>query len=165
MLETMVETTGSLDLDGDGYWDFSGHSSGRSFLRRLRAQFGQVVGTSQRNSFSALESNDTSAASSPDSFDARANPPTRQNLPPRKCARVMCENAFDDVCAVLRPVHEPSFYAMFDRIYDQDLPDFDSEEKKFIPLFYAVIALGTLFSRDDKGILITSGLENAIDQG
>ena len=164
MLETMVETTGSLDLDDNGCWDFSGHSSGRSFLRHLRAQFGQVVGTSERHSFNVLDSRESSS-SSPDNLISSGKPPTRQDLPPKKCARIMCQSAFDDVCAVLRPVHEPSFYAMFDRIYDRSRREFDADEKKFIPLFYAVIALGALFSREEKSLLETKGFENAIDQG
>ena len=38
-LQSMVENTGSLDLDDQGHWDFHGHSSGFTFMSRFRAQF------------------------------------------------------------------------------------------------------------------------------
>lgn len=165
MLESMVENTGSLDLDDDGCWDFSGPSSGRAFLRHLRAQFGQLVGNSERNQLSVLGTRDSKSASTGENIFSLKKPPTRKDLPPKNTARLMCDGAFQDVCAVLRPVHEPTFWAMFDQLYKPSRRDWTVEERKFLALFYAVIALGAMFSTVDKSLLMTNGFKNAIDQG
>src|SRR4051794_13309004 len=39
-LRSMVESTGQLDLDESGHWDFHGGSSGTVFVRRMREHFG-----------------------------------------------------------------------------------------------------------------------------
>src|ERR1700742_2750512 len=39
-LQSMVDRTGTLDLDDNGHWDFHGQSSGYVFMRKFRAQFG-----------------------------------------------------------------------------------------------------------------------------
>lgn len=98
MLESMVTNAGSLDLDDEGKWDFHGHSSGRVFLRKMREQFGDLMGQSEgqhampflRDSSNSLsiESPRTAAESSTD-----PNLPNTHELPPKSSARTLCENA------------------------------------------------------------------------
>ena len=169
MLESMVEDTGSLDLDDEGYWDFHGHSSGRAFLRKMREQFGDLMGKPETYSTSFLKSRarslpTNSPVSSVDSPMGSKTPNTN-DLPSKHCSRLLCENALDDACAVLRFVHQPTFYAMFNRIYDVPSEDLGPPELKFLPLLYAVIALGTLFATAEQSQLMTNGFENAIEQG
>lgn len=65
----------------------------------------------------------------------------------------------------MRFVHEPSFYAMLDRIYDTPAEQYSNEEHSFLPLLYIVMSVGCLFSDDGAGTLDVSGYESAIGQG
>ena len=168
VLESMVANTGSLDLDDDGNWDFHGHSSGRVFLRRMRQQFGDLVGKEGqekhempfRSYRQPVDSPKTPAESPLD-----RNQPITHDLPREHCARLLCGNALDDAGAMLRIVHQPSFYAMFDRVYSKRSEDLGDDENRFVPLLYGVIALGSLFCKAEQSQLMEKGYENAIDQG
>lgn len=170
MLESMVQSTGSLDLDDEGYWDFYGHSSGRAFLMKMREQLGDLIGKPNTLGLPQLRNRDYSGALSSPSSSSISSPsaprgPSTSELPPRKCARRLCENALDDACAILRFVHQPSFYLMFDRVYSAPPEDLGPEEVKFLPLLYSAIALGSLFATAEQSELQAHGLENAMDQG
>lgn len=164
LLETMVENSGSLDLDDQGHWDYHGHSSGIIFLQRLRKQLGAsdmaTVLPRLRPVSQFLDSPKSTSESPQDS----SLPPTH-DLPPRVIAQKLCRNALDDACALMRFVHEPSFYAMVDRIYDIPPEQFTNEEHTFLPLLYLVIAVGCLFSDDGASTLDVSGYESATGQG
>lgn len=169
MLESMVENTGTLDLDDDGYWDFHGHSSGRAFLRKMREQFGDLMGKPDDYGmpYMKIETAPQSKASPESSLHSPvvSKLPTTQDLPAKGDARLLCENAIDDACAILRFVHQPTFYTMFDRIYDIPPENFSSEDLKFLPLLHSAIALGALFATAEQSQLMTSGFANAIEQG
>lgn len=170
MLESMVQRTGSLDLDDRGHWDFHGHSSGLVFLRRMREQFGDLMGGTegtglpfQKNTRPMPPGLDSpkSSAGSPN----ECNLPSTHDLPPKDCGRELCENALDDACALMRFIHQPTFYQLFDRIYDTPPERFTNEENKFLPLLYLVMALGCLFAKGERSRLEIKGYEGAIDQG
>ena len=170
MLESMVQKTGSLDLDDQGHWDFHGHSSGLVFLRRMREQFGDLMGGTEGTDLpfqsdtrpmpQGLDSPRSNADSPDDS-----NLPNIQDLPHKECGRQLCENALDDACALMRFVHQPTFYKSFDRIYDTPPEAFGNEENKFLPLLYLVMALGCLFATGERSKLGIKGYEGALDQG
>ncbi|KAL3479250.1 fungal-specific transcription factor domain-containing protein [Aspergillus californicus] len=167
LLESMVDNTGCLDLDDQGHWDFHGHTSGIIFLRRLRKQ----LGVSQQGSSEiplrarpALQHFLESPKSMSESPQESSMPPTH-DLPTRDVARRLCHNALEDGCALIRFVHEPSFYAMLERIYDTPPEQFTNEENSFLPLLYIVMSVGCLFSDDGAGTLDVSGYESAIGQG
>lgn len=169
LLESMVENTGSLDLDDQGYWDYHGHSSGLIFLRRMREQFGDLMGKSEGYGFPSLKARNLQLAlESPKSIGdspLESNLPNTHDLPTRDCARSLCGYALDDACAVMRFVHQPTFYAMLDRIYDCQPEYFGNEENRFLPLLYAAMALGCLFAKAEDSQLQINGYESAIDQG
>ena len=163
MLESMVDNTGSLNLDDEGYWDFYGHSSGLVFIRRMRAQFGpdimgEEIGLSPPKTFF-----DSPRSSGDSPLDP--NSPNTHDLPKRACARVFCENALDDACALMRIVHQPSFYIMFNRIYDIPPEHYGNEENRFLPLLYVVMAVGCLFAKSRDSKLFQQGYKNATEQG
>ena len=172
MLESMVANTGLLDLDDEGNWDFHGHSSGRAFLKKMREQFGDLVGKDSSNGrapltfvgYKSLSPSMDSPKYSVDSSLAR-NLPITHELPAKHFARLLCENALDDAGAMIRIVHQPTFYVMFDRVYDTPNEEFGDEENRFVALLYGVIALGALFARAEQSQLMKNGYENAIDQG
>ncbi|KAF2744844.1 hypothetical protein M011DRAFT_448672 [Sporormia fimetaria CBS 119925] len=170
-LESMVRATGQLDLDEEGNWDYHGHSSGLSFMRRLQQQTGDIImppspGSSPfvryRRPLSQVFDSPASAHQSP--VEHATTLPAGTDLPTKEEARVLCENALIDAGALMRVVHLPSFYRSMDRIYDVPSENYGNAENTFLPLLYAVLALGTLFSKRDAGSDET-GYEACIDDG
>ena len=43
-IEAMMKAVAQLDMDESGNWDYHGHSSGLSFVRRMREQLGEIMG-------------------------------------------------------------------------------------------------------------------------
>ncbi|KAL4916321.1 fungal-specific transcription factor domain-containing protein [Aspergillus aurantiobrunneus] len=168
LLESMVDKSGCLDLDDQGHWDYHGHTSGIIFLRRLRNQLGvPQPGTAEipLRARPALQQFLESPKSMSESPQEPSLPPTH-DLPPRDVARRLCHNALEDGCALMRFVHEPSFFALFDRIYDTPPEQFTNEENSFLPLLYIAMSVGCLFSNNNgAGALDVSGYESAIGQG
>ena len=167
-LHSMVENTGSLDLDDQGHWDFHGHSSGFSFMSRIRAQFGDLavpdprIPTHRSRPFAQLlESSPKSAGSSP--FDISM--PSPLELPSKEVARQLCANTLDDATSLMRFVHQPSFFQKFDRIFATDPEHFSTADIRFLPLLYFVMAVGCLFAPTENSALSSKGYEDAIDQG
>ena len=169
MLESMVANTGSLDLDDEGHWDFHGHSSGRVFLAKMRERFGHLMGKEDHGSKQLRKSRNVSQSfySPRSTVESPRTPnfPNTRDLPEKHSAQLLCENALNDCWAILRFVHQPTFYAMLDRVYEIPRTDFGDQENSFLPLLYSVIALGSLFAKEEHSILQTNGYENAIDQG
>ncbi len=169
LLESMVENTGSLDLDDQGHWDFHGHSSGLVFLQRMREQFGDLIGSTESRAAlyirTRAQSQVLGSPSSTGESPMDNGLPNTHDLPPREVARQLCVNSLNDACALMRFVHQPTFYVLFDRIYDTPPENFGNEENTFLPLLYVVLALGCLFDKNDSSNLEQKGYERAIDQG
>ncbi|KAH6633487.1 fungal-specific transcription factor domain-containing protein [Boeremia exigua] len=152
-LEAMVKATGQLDLDEEGNWDYHGHSSGLSFMRGLR-QFGDMFQVPPDSSPSLKHRNmsvDPPSPSSTRSLAASSTAlPSGTGLPNKKEALSLCENAIIDAGAMQRIVHLPTFYKQLDRMYDTPAEDYTNAENSFLPLLYAVLALGKLFSQGEN---------------
>jgi hypothetical protein len=165
LLESMVDNTGSLDLDDHGHWDYHGHSSGLIFVQRLRKKFGNLLPETRPPSkfqqISEFIENSKSSSESP--VDAHLSPV--HDLPPRDVGRQLCTNALEDACCIMRFMHKPTFYAMFDRIYDTPPEQFTNEEHTFLPLLYLALAVGCLFRGVGDSTLEKSGYEAALNQG
>lgn len=169
-LHSMIESTGQLDLDEGGEWDFHGGSSGAVFLKRMRDQFGGLLGPEQRTPFLPRAPRFmTSKFDSPRSSESpyETGLPNLMDLPPRETARTMCSFALRRACALLRFVHAPTFYEMFDRIYDTPPEDFTDLEHRYLPLIYVTIALGGLFNETKPGCQEANeaGYKASIEQG
>ncbi len=171
LLESMVEMTGQLDLDDMGFWDFHGHSSGLSFIRRMRQRYGDLMGPdSKYTPFvmpKAMAQVDRPSSRTPHGRppDDGGGGPNVADLPPKPVAQALVSNAIDDGCAVLLFVHRPTFDALFARIYDQPAARYGDEEHRFLPLLYAVLALGCLFAKAEQSELAQGGYVRAISQG
>ena len=168
-LQAMIDQTGSLDIDDQGYWDFHGHSSGFAFMRKLRSQFGDSFGydsglpaTRHRSLNHTLES-PRSANSSPYEFQI---PPT-YDLPPKEVAIELSRNTLDDCCALMRFVHRPSYFKKLHKIYDTDPEHYDTADNRFLAQLYIVLAIGCLFAKteNENTILDVGGYKEAIEQG
>ena len=151
-LRSMIASTGQLDLDDRGNWDFHGGSSGTVFMRRMREQFGGLFGEPgapflpriPRQTAMAMFESPRSATESP--FDSGL--PNTLELPPKDVAKTLCNNTLNSACALFRFMHQPTFYEMFDRIYDIPADNFGDDENRFLPLLYIVLALGSMFSTE-----------------
>ncbi|KAL8806836.1 MAG: hypothetical protein Q9182_001096 [Xanthomendoza sp. 2 TL-2023] len=169
LLESMVHEAGSLNLDDQGHWDFYGQSSGMIFLRRMREQFGDLLGKFDGNRLPFMRSSNFSerlkSPSSTSGSPMDLNNKNVRDLPAKACARKLCSCALDDAAALLRVVHQPTFYKRFDRVYETPAADLEPADHKFLPLLYSVIALGCLFAKAEESMLQSYGYESAIDQG
>jgi hypothetical protein len=173
-LRSMIESTGQLDLDEAGHWDFHGGSSGTVFIRRMREQFGGLLG----NDYSAplfpriprpplVTTMFDSPRSSTDSpYDAGL--PNTMDLPSREIAKVLCNDSLERACSLLRFVHQPTFYEMLEKIYDTPPENFGDSENRFLPLLYVVLALGCMFHTEpgeDPNGPVQNTYKAGIDQG
>jgi len=167
-LESMVKATGQLDLDEEGNWDYHGHSSGLSFMRRLHQQFGDIIAPPSSSPFakyrpmSQVFDSPSSAHQSP--ADSSSVLPSGTDLPSKREARILCDNALIEAGALLRVVHMPTFYKSMERMYEISPENYGNAENTFLPLLYAVLALGTLFSKKDMAT-DEAGYESTIDEG
>lgn len=150
-LQSMIESTGQLDIDDRGHWDFHGGSSGAVFLRRMREQFPGLLGEPRTPGFlprPPMPIGITTNYDSPNSYDSPIEPgvPNTADLPSRETARILCTNAINCACALMRLLHVPTFWESFDKIYDNQPEDFGDEENRFLPLLYVVCATGCMFT-------------------
>lgn len=167
-LESMVRAVAQMDVDEQGHWDYHGHSSGLSFMRRMREQLGDLMGPDSPATPFVKSRPPSLVLDSPRSaLDSPSENPSSPSseLPPRDLARQFCSNAVDDAAALLKFVHKPSFWTSFERIYDTPSENWGNEEQRFLPLLYSAMALGTLFGKDEHSNLNQVGYENAIQQG
>ncbi|KAF2101209.1 hypothetical protein NA57DRAFT_25191, partial [Rhizodiscina lignyota] len=172
-LESMVKSTGQLDLDEEGHWDFHGHSSGLSFVRRMREQYPDII-TEPAHASPFSKSRPMSQVFESPKFDSpRSNaespmdgsspsPPT--DLPSKEVAKELVDIAINDAASLLRVVHEPTIWKAFDKIFDKSPENYTNDDNMFLPLLYAILALGSLFSKDGREI-DAKGYATAIDQG
>lgn len=169
LLESMVLEAGSLHLDDQGHWDFYGQSSGMIFLRRMREQFGDLLAKFEDTGLPFTKSSTISGrlmspkSTSGSPMDSSKN--NAQDRPAKSCARKLCSYALNDAAALFPFVHKPTFYNMFDRIYDTPRASYEPSDEKFLPLLYSVIALGCLFATAEESMLQSYGYESAIDLG
>jgi len=167
-LESMVRAVAQMDVDEQGHWDYHGHSSGLSFMRRMREQLGDLMGPEIPSTPFVKSRPPSLVLDSPRSIlDSPSENPSSpsSDLPPKELARQFCSNAVEDAIALLKFVHGPSFWASFERIYDTPQESWGNEEQRFLPLLYSAMALGTLFGKDEHSNLNQIGYENAIQQG
>ncbi|KAH8803012.1 fungal-specific transcription factor domain-containing protein [Xylogone sp. PMI_703] len=163
VLETILELTGRLDIDEHGNWDYLGHSSGSLFLRRLGEQFCGLHNSGSINKKNLLKLQPTLQAfetfeeTFSDGYISILTP-----LPPKETALDLVSSTLDDACALINFVHQPSFYNMFHRMYDVDFEEYGHREKEFLPLLYAVLAVGYVFSERE---LMNFGNAHSTSQG
>lgn len=105
---------------------------------------------------------DSPSSAHPSPADSTLLPPG-SDLPSRKVARTLCDSALIDASALLRVVHLPSFYKSLDRIYELTPENYGTAENAFLPLLYAVLALGSLFPKGSNPEL--AGVVGCADEG
>nr|POE88174.1 vacuolar membrane protease [Quercus suber] len=167
-LESMVRAVAQLDVDEQGHWDYHGHSSGLSFVRRMREQLGDLMGPDTPAMPFVKTRPMSQVLDSPKSLADSPNPdmsPSVSDLPPKDVASEACGHALVDAAALLRVVHVPSFWQSFEHLYSTPPEQWSHEDHTFLPLFYSAMALGHMFGRDEHSSLNRHGYEPAIQQG
>ena len=165
-LESMVKATGQLDLDEQGNFEYHGHSSGLSFVRRMREQLGDVMGPEGQATPFIKSRPISQVFDSPRSnTDSPWELPPGSDLPTREIALDLCDNAVNDASSLLRFIHWPTFQKQVDSIYSKAPENWGNDENAFLPLLYAAMALGTLFAKAEDSDLDRKGYENAIEKG
>lgn len=158
-ITSMIETIGQLELDEGGGWDFRGASSGAVFLRRMKENFGGLLGNDYQTTFLPRPSKvpgllhlDPPSSSAGNSAGG-AMPHDIYDLPPKDRAHQLSSCALTCATALLRIVHIPTFFEKFEVIYGKPSPDFDDDDRKFLALFYAVLAVGCVYNigEEDAG--------------
>lgn len=170
-LLSMIETIGQLDLSEGGEWDFHGTSSGAVFLRRMKKDLQGLLGNDYRTPFlprpsrpSGMFSLDSPRSSSGSPWDV-SRLPNIYDLPDKERARTLCYYSLNCASCLLRVVHAPTFYEMFDRVYELPPERFGNEEKRFLGLLYSVMSLGCMYnvSPDDPANPVT--YKTSMDEG
>ena len=150
LLDTMIETTGRLEIDDRGNRDWHGRFAGLTFIQRMREHCEKLLNGD-------LDKQGTSESSFIDpSKQSRSNrltktPEALESLPGRKVARELSFIGLETACCHMRFVHRPTFYRMFDRIYDLDPESYSDAEYQFLPLLFAILSLGVLFVKEGNG--------------
>lgn len=172
-LESMVTSKGSLDQNEQGEYNYFGASSGFNFLRRMSDEFGQLVNAKKEaNSLppSHMASGTMSSVMMKIPGLTRQDSPLEHetsidDLPEKSKALRLVHFALDDACAIIPCVHQPSFFAALDRIYELQPEEYNNQDHRFLPLLYVVIALGCLFAKDEGSELERKGYASATDEG
>lgn len=171
----MIQSTGQLDLDEDGQWDFHGGSSGAVFMDRMRQQLGGLLGVDQSNPFlpklprpypGSVTAFDSPRSLGDSPLDATL--PHVVELPSRATAEALIADSLGTASALMRFVHEPTFMDSFRRIYDNAPENYNHDDTRFLPLLYLVLAHGCLFHtdpNDDPMAPVNNTYRAGIDQG
>ncbi|KAI5273894.1 hypothetical protein E4T47_02847 [Aureobasidium subglaciale] len=170
-LESMVRAIGQLELDEQGNWDYHGHSSGLSFVRRMREQLGDLLGPDAKTTPFVKSRPMSQVFDSPRSLNPDSpgmgteSAVSGTDLPSRAVARDLCETAINDASVLMRAIHVPTFWASFERMYNTPYENYTNQDHKFLPLLYSAMSVGCLFGGDEQSPLNQAGYETAIDQG
>ena len=168
-IESMVKAVAEIEMDETGHWGYHGHSSGLTFMRRMRETLGDIMGPDGKGTPFVKNKHMSSIMDSPGSvFDDpefKEASPKGLELPPKKMAEETCRRAIEDATALLRIVHHPSFWESFERLYSTHSDNYTSEDQKFLPLFHGAMAVGYLFGTDERSGIAQEGYENATTQG
>jgi hypothetical protein len=84
------------------------------------------------------------------------------SLPPREVAIELATSALNEACVLFNFVHKPSFFFMLEEIYLLNPAQYTDKEHRFLPLLYTVLALGYLFSCNERAHF---GYSHAISEG
>lgn len=153
-LDSMMDSYGRMTLttNGDAGRDFYGAASGLAWIQRTGNYFDDVK-PGDGDEADATNPNNSAAVQL---FDAPL-PPLHsihidQNmsnlLPPKETAFQLMKVVFQQVYPMYHFLSEPQFEESTNRIYDLSPDDHEEQDQSFLTLFYLVMALGYLFSKE-----------------
>lgn len=155
-LESMMDAYGQMDLAGKGR-DFYGAASGLAWIQKTRDYFEDPSSTtSDPDDHPPVENASTVQlfdAPLPSAQTLPTDPSIPHILPPRETATRLLNVVFAQVYPMFHFLSEDDFHESTDRIYSKDHSKFEEDDQSFLPLFYVVMALGYLFSREEHSQL------------
>lgn len=165
----LVENVGQLDLTATGEYDFHGMSSGAAFLSRITQHFPGLIRYDSRTPFLPQPSRPYLAKS----YDIPGNSTIPWShvsdgfspVPPKPFAHDLCEFSFSRATCILRVVHAPSFWRMFDKLYEQRPQRYTPEERRFVGLLFSVMALGSMYDVDENDPTNPDHYAEAMERG
>lgn len=165
---TLVEGIRQVGLDDNGEWDFRGLSSDAAYLSRIIKDLPELLSYDPRTPF--LPQAPRPYIALPLGFPACDTPglradPCYYELPSRELAHTLCEYSFNCATCLLRTIHIPSFYRMFDSLYNLPLQPQSCEQRRFRGLLYAVLALGSMYDVDENDPSNPNHYAEAMDRG
>lgn len=162
-LENMINSDDRTEGDSHENLDYHGRSSGFAFLHATKGFFDEHTDPSDPRSPSngrkILELFDSDL---PGKEALKLKGPVSQLLPGHNVAKEMTTNLFTNGCVLLRFIHRPTFDNNMARIYLHEPLDFNDEDHRFLPLLYAVLGLGYIFSQEQHQVY---GCERVVWQG
>lgn len=120
-----------------GDLEFQGYSADRTFIQGFKHELGDWAYDSAHKRLPTV-------FSVPGLFDTSRKPPVDVILPPRDVAKKLIEAALD-AQILFSVIHRPSFNNLFNLVYSLDQSHYSTQEWRFLALFYAVLAYGSLF--------------------
>lgn len=136
----MIDGTGQFQRDRHGTYSYHGQYAGISLLERVYAYCRQFVpALSKETDSSITQTFDQSVHRS------RQYSLSKRILPEKVLAQNLVTVALNDACCLMSFVNKVTFDQTFERIYSIDSQHYDEADLKFLPLFYAALAVGSLF--------------------
>jgi len=86
-------------------------------------------------------------------------------MPPKEYARKLCFYSLSCATCLLRILHQPSFWEMFEKTYDRSPETFTVEDNRSLGLIYAVMALGCMYNYSDDSNTDPIHYKEAMDEG
>lgn len=123
----------------EGEAGFQGYSADRAFIQRLREKLKNWQGAEVHRRFRALESEQ------PKLFEIDYGLAATACLPPKEKSRALIDAALDSQ-PLLAILHRPSFEYTWNIVYTIEPAQYTVDEIRFLPLLYAVLALGCTVS-------------------
>jgi hypothetical protein len=147
LLETMIEATGRLHIDGQGHCEYHGDFAGLAFLRQIGKRCSQLLDEDfeRKEVFSPLPIGQALTFPRFSLNGPRADSTSVFHLPPLATAQRLTEVTLKDASCLMTFIHTPSFDKVLHRIYSVKPEDYTSAEKSFLPLLYITLANGELF--------------------
>ncbi|KAL2819219.1 fungal-specific transcription factor domain-containing protein [Aspergillus granulosus] len=129
----------------EGEARFGCSSGDRAFIDRIKVELGKGPGADFDSRLRLRDRPGTKLLHSA-SLEPRAI-----SLPPRERAEHLTNIALDST-VLYHVIHRPTFDSAFELLYSLDSSDYGQEERRHIPLVYALMALGCLSERRDHGL-------------
>ena len=147
-LETMFEATERLDIDDKGHCQYHGDFAGLAFLHQIGERCSHLLNANSTKAEAFLNLPLRHAFASEDLSwkGARQNSRNLCPLPPQTTAQRLTKLAFNRASCLLTFIHLPVFDQLLDRVYSANPGDFTRAEETFLPLLYAAMAIGEMFS-------------------
>jgi hypothetical protein len=147
LLETMIEATGRLDIDGQGHCEYHGDFAGLAFLHQIGERCSQLMDANfeKKEVFSHLPLRQVFASKRLSLRGSIVDSTSMFHLPSRATAQHLTKVALEDASCLMNFSHIPSFNKLLDRIYSVQPEDYSVVEESFLPLLYVTLAIGELF--------------------